>query len=141
MVLMFTVPIQAGQIPGVIYALITNLVLSAGLYTFIATPFAAVMTVRSRSLSERGSIGLFRAVANYGAGMLISILTIPVTNMLGGTQSAWIKYGVVLGVLVFVLFAICCHNGRKAKFACDYEEEETEELLKKRKSRFLSKKQ
>lgn len=67
MVLMFTVPIQAGQIPGVIYALITNLVLSAGLYTFIATPFAAVMTVRSRSLSERGSIGLFRAVANYGA--------------------------------------------------------------------------
>lgn len=53
MVLMFTVPIQAGQIPGVIYALITNLVLSAGLYTFIATPFAAVMTVRSRSLSER----------------------------------------------------------------------------------------
>lgn len=123
MVLMFTVPIQAGQIPGVIYALITNLVLSAGLYTFIATPFSAVMTVRSRSLSERGSIGLFRAVANYGAGMLISILTIPVTNMLGGTQSAWIKYGVVLGVLVFVLFAICCHNGRKAKFACDYEEE------------------
>ena len=141
MVLMFTVPIQAGQIPGVIYALITNLVLSAGLYTFIATPFAAVMTVRSRSLSERGSIGLFRAVANYGAGMLISILTIPVTNMLGGTQSAWIKYGVVLGVLVFVLFAICCHNGRKAKFACDYEEEETEGAAEEEEEPVPSKKQ
>ncbi|MBM6802800.1 MFS transporter [Mediterraneibacter glycyrrhizinilyticus] len=125
-VLMFTVPIQAGQIPGVIYALVTNLILSAGLYTFIATPFAAVMTVRTRSLSERGSIGLFRAIANYGAGMLISILTIPVTNMLGGTQSAWIKYGVVLAVLVFVLFAVCCRNGMKSKFACDYEEEETD---------------
>lgn len=35
----------------------------------------------------------------------------------------------VLGVLVFVLFAICCHNGRKAKFACDYEEEETEGVV------------
>ena len=126
MILMFTVPIQAGQIPGVIYALVTNLILSAGLYTFIATPFAAVMTVRTRSLSERGSIGLFRAVANYGAGMLISILTIPVTNMLGGTQSAWIKYGVVLAVLVLVLFAICCRNGMKSKFACDYEEEEAD---------------
>lgn len=123
MVLMFTVPIQAGQTAGVIYALVTNLVLSAGLYTFIATPFTAVMTVRTRSLSERGSIGLFRAVANYGAGMFISILTIPVTNMLGGTQSAWIKYGVVLAVLIFVLFSLCCYNGRKAKFACDYEEE------------------
>ena len=126
MILMFTVPIQAGQIPGVIYALVTNLILSAGLYTFIATPFAAVMTVRTRSLSERGSIGLFRAVANYGAGMLISILTIPVTNMLGGTQSAWIKYGVVLAVLVLVLFAICGRNGLKSKFACDYEENEAE---------------
>ena len=114
MVLMFTVPIQAGQIPGVIYALITNLVLSAGLYTFIATPFSAVMTVRSRSLSERGSIGLFRAVANYGAGMLISILTIPVTNMLGGTQVAWIKYGAVIALIVLLSLLICYANGSKA---------------------------
>lgn len=120
MILMFTVPIQAGQIPAVIYALVTNLILSAGLYTFIATPFAAVMTVRTHSLSERGSMGLFRAIGNYGAGMLISILTIPVTNMLGGTQSAWIKYGTVLAVLVLILFVICYRNGRKAKFACDY---------------------
>lgn len=124
MVLMFTVP--KNQMAGIIYALVTNLILSAGLYTFIATPFSAVMTVRSRSLSERGSIGLFRAVGNYGAGMLISILTIPVTNMLGGTQSAWIKYGVVLGVLVMILFTICWRNGKKAKFACDYEDEESE---------------
>lgn len=124
MVLMFTVP--KNQMAGIIYALVTNLILSSGLYTFIATPLGAVMAVRSRSLSERGSIGLFRAAANYGAGMLISILTIPVTNMLGGTQSAWIKYGVVLGVLVMVLFVICWRNGTKAKFACDYEDEEME---------------
>lgn len=126
MVLMFTVPIQAGQIPAVIYALVTNLLLSAVLYTFIATPFAAVMVVRTRSLSERGSMGLFRAVGNYGAGMLISILTIPVTNMLGGTQSAWIKYGVILGLMVLLLFAVCWNNGRKAKFACDYTEDTAE---------------
>ena len=86
--LMFTVPIQAGQIPAVIYALITNLLLSAVLYTFIATPFSAIMVVRTRSLAERGSMGLIRAVGNYGAGMIIAILTVPVTSMLGGTQSA-----------------------------------------------------
>lgn len=121
-VLMFCVP--KGQLAGAVYALVTNLILSAGLSTFIATPFSAVMTVRTRSLSERGSIGLFRAVGNYSAGMLIAILTIPVTNMLGGTQSAWIKYGVVIGVLVALLLTICWRNGKKAKFACDYEEEE-----------------
>ena len=121
--LMFTVPIQAGQIPAVIYALITNLLLSAVLYTFIATPFSAIMVVRTRSLAERGSMGLIRAVGNYGAGMIIAILTVPVTSMLGGTQSAWIKYGVVLALAVLLLFGICWNNNRKAKYACDYQDD------------------
>lgn len=127
MVMMFTVPIQAGQIPALIYALITNLLLTAVIYTMIATPFGAVMVVRTNSQSERGSMGVFRAVGNYGAGMIISIATIPVTNMLGGTQSAWIKYGAVLGIAVLLLFLICYNNGRKAVFASDMEGDIKEE--------------
>lgn len=127
MVMMFTVPIQAGQTPALIYALITNLLLTAVIYTMIATPFSAVMVVRTNSQSERGSMGIFRAVGNYGAGMIVAIATIPVTNMLGGTQSAWIKYGVVLGAAVLLLFLICYNNGRKAVFASDIGEEIKEE--------------
>ncbi len=129
MVMMFTVPIQAGQTPALIYALITNLLLTAVIYTMIATPFSAVMVVRTNSQSERGSMGVFRAVGNYGAGMVIAIATIPVTNMLGGTQSAWIKYGVVLGIAVLLLFLICYNNGRKAVFASDMGEEIKEEAV------------
>lgn len=121
MFLIFTVPIQAGQVPALIYALVTNLLLTAVIYTMIATPFAAVMVVRTNSQSERGSMGVFRAVGQYGAGMIISIMTIPVTNMLGGTQNAWIKYGAVLAVLLLLLFLICWNNGRKAVFAADVE--------------------
>ena len=106
MILMFTVPVQVGQIPALAYVLITNLLLTAVIYTMIATPFSAVMVVRTNSQSERGSMGVFRAVGNYGAGMIISIATIPVTNILGGTQSAWIKYGAVLALLVLLLSLI-----------------------------------
>ena len=127
MVMMFTVPIQAGQTPALIYALITNILLTAVIYTMIATPFSAVMVVRTNSQSERGSMGIFRAVGNYGAGMVIAIATIPVTNMLGGTQSAWIKYGVILGAAVLLLFMICYNNGRKAVFASDIGDEIHEE--------------
>ena len=123
MVMMFTVPIQAGQTPALIYALITNVLLTAVIYTMIATPFSAVMVVRTNSQSERGSMGIFRAVGNYGAGMVVAIATIPVTNMLGGTQSAWIKYGVILGAAVLLLFLICYNNGRKAVFASDIGDE------------------
>ncbi len=116
MVLMFTIPSTAATGAQIAYALVTNLLLTAVIYTMIATPFSAVMVVRTKSQSERGSMGVFRAVGNYGAGMIVSIATIPVTNLLGGTQRAWIKYGVILGAAVLLLFLICYNNGRKAKF-------------------------
>lgn len=126
-VMMFTVPIQAGQTAALIYVLVTNLLLTAVIYTMIATPFGAVMIVRTNSLSERSSMGLFRAVGNYGAGMVVAIATIPVTNILGGTQIAWIKYGVVIAAAILLLFLLCYNNGRKAKFASDYQQEESAE--------------
>lgn len=116
MVLMFTMPSSAATGVQIAYALVTNLLLTAVIYTMIATPFSAVMVVRTKSQSERGSMGVFRAVGNYGAGMIVAIATIPVTNLLGGTQSAWIKYGAILGAAVLLLFLICYNNGRKAKF-------------------------
>ena len=95
--LMFTVP--KGQTIGMIYVLVTNVLLTAVIYTMIATPFGAVMVVRTNSQVERSNMGIFRAVGNYGAGMIISIIIIPVTNMLGGTQSAWIKVAVVFSLI------------------------------------------
>lgn len=113
-ILLFTVPIQAGQIVGLAYVLITNILMTAVVYTMIATPFAAAMIVRTESQSERESMGVFRAVGNYGAGMVIAIMTIPVTNILGGTQTAWIKYGTVLAFATLLFLLICYNNGRKA---------------------------
>ncbi len=121
--LMFMIPTGAATGMQVAYALITNLLLTAVIYTMIATPFSAVMVVRTKSQSERGSMGVFRAAGNYGAGMLISILTIPLTNMLGGTQSAWIKYGVILGAAVLLLFLICWLKGHNAPFTREAESE------------------
>lgn len=118
-ILMFTVPIQAGQIPALIYVMVTNILLTAVCGTLIGTPFSAVMVVRTNSQSERENMGVFRAVGSYGAGMMIAIATIPVTNILGGTQNAWIKYGVVIALLVLLLLLICYNNGRKAEFVED----------------------
>lgn len=44
-------------------------------------------------------MGIFRAAFGYIAGMVIAILLIPITNMLGGTQSAWIKVAVVFSLI------------------------------------------
>lgn len=44
--------------------------------------------------------------------MVIVLSIIPVTNLLGGTQEAWIKYGVAVGLVVMLTLLICW---RKAK--------------------------
>lgn len=75
-VLIFTVPIGAGQLPAVLYALVTNLLITAVIYTMIATPFSATMIVRTQSQQERGKMGIYRAVGNYVSGMVIAIATI-----------------------------------------------------------------
>ena len=121
--LLFMIPANAATGVQVAYALITNLLLTAVIYTMIATPFAAVMVVRTKSNSERSSMGIFRAVGNYGAGMIVAIATVPVTNLLGGTQSAWIKYGVVLALFILLLFLICWRNDHKAAFTREEESE------------------
>ena len=74
-VLIFTVPIGAGQLPAVLYALVTNLLITAVIYTMIATPFSATMIVRTQSQQERGKMGIYRAVGNYVSGMVIAIAT------------------------------------------------------------------
>ena len=90
------------------------LLITAVIYTMIATPFAATMIVRTRSQQERGNMGILRAVGSYASGMVIAIATIPVTNMLGGTQAAWIKYGAVIALIVLLSLLICYANGSKA---------------------------
>lgn len=119
-VLMFTVPKQ--NMLGLVYVLVTNLLLTAVLYSALGCPFGAVMIVKTRSQRERSSMGLTRAIANYSSGMIVAIATIPVTNLLGGTQTAWIKYGVILALIVLLVFFACYSIGKSSKFAEDFEE-------------------
>lgn len=101
-VMMFTVPKNAGSGFQRGYVLVTNILLSAVVYTAIAIPYGALMAVRTASSEERGKMGTFRAAFGYIAGMFIAILLVPVTNMLGGDQAAWIKLAVILAVISFV---------------------------------------
>lgn len=97
-ILMFTVP-QVSEPIQMAYVLITNILISAVIYTAVAIPYGAIMAVRTESAQERGTMGIFRTIFGYLIGMVIAVLLIPITNMLGGNQAAWIKVAVVFGVL------------------------------------------
>ncbi len=98
-ILLFTVPKNAGSGLQTAYVLLTNILITAVVYTAVAIPYGALMTLRTKSSEERGKMGVFRAAFGYIAGMVIAILLIPITNALGGTQAAWIKVAVVFGLI------------------------------------------
>lgn len=98
-ILLFTVPADASATLKNVYALITVTFASAIIYTAIAIPYGSLMAIRTKSQEERGKMGISRSIFGYIIGMIIAIILIPLTNMLGGDQSAWIKVAVVLGIL------------------------------------------
>lgn len=130
-VLMFTVPISLGQGVAGLYALLTNILLTAVIVTAISTPYAALQVVRTKSQEERGIMGTFRSMGGYFAGMVITIAIIPVTNLLGGDQAAWIKFGVMAGAFVILFLSICYFSTRKAKWSDETVESEHIQLDKK----------
>ena len=129
-IMLFTVPKNA---PGGLqmgYVLITNILLSAVVYTAVAIPYGAIMAIRTESVEERGRLGIVRTVFGYVIGMIIAILLIPITNMLGGDQGAWIKVSVVFAVLSAASLFILYKTSREtSKTAAEEEPQDTEEKV------------
>ena len=97
-VLLFTVPASMGAF-RYIYALITSVFASAIVYTAIAVSYYTMMSYKTKSSEEKGKMGTWRAAVGYAIGVACGIGLIPITVALGDDQAAWIKFGVILGVL------------------------------------------
>lgn len=106
MILMFTVPANVSTPIQIIYMFITNFLFTAVIYTVICVPYQAISIVRTNSQEERANIGTWRVAAGYVSGMIIAVLIIPITNMLGGDQKAWIMFSAVLAVISALLLFV-----------------------------------
>ena len=121
-ILMFTVPHAASGVQ-MAYVLITNILISAVIYTAIAIPYGSIMAVRTESVEERGKMGIARTVFGYLIGMIIAVLLIPITNMLGpngvADQAAWIKvavgFAILSGLSLLILYRSSKENAEVQK--------------------------
>lgn len=123
-VLLFTVPSNISSGMQMAYMFITNFLLTAVIYTAICIPYSSLQVVRTASQQERGNMGTWRAGAGYVAGMVIAVAIIPITNMLGGDQAAWIKFSVVLAVLAAVCLLITWKTSKETNPVMESTEEQ-----------------
>ncbi len=114
--LLFTVP-QGNSTLQIVYMLVTNLLMTSAVYTAIAIPYGSLMVVRTNSTEERGKMGVYRALAGYVPGMAIVLAVIPVTNALGGTQSAWVKFAAIMALIVLLCLLFCYKKSKETATA------------------------
>lgn len=127
MVLQFTMPASASDPVKMVYLFVTNFLLTAIIYTAIAIPYTALQVVRTNSQEERGKMGIWRSGAGYISGMIIAIGVIPITNMLGGDQAAWIKFSIVFALLLVLAFLICWKRAKECAVDASGEDVKTTE--------------
>ncbi|MDD3361611.1 MAG: glycoside-pentoside-hexuronide (GPH):cation symporter [Hespellia sp.] len=129
-IMMFTVPKGMSSGLQMAYVLITNILITAVIYTAVAIPYTSLMSMRTESVDERGKMGIVRAVFGYIIGMILAILLIPITNMLGGTQSAWIKLAVIFALIAALSLLILYKTSKETTGATiSDEQKEIEEKL------------
>ena len=96
---LFTIPANASEAVRIGYAFITKLLATSVVFTMLAIPYGCMMALRTRSTEERSKMGIGRAICGFLVGMFIAIGLIPMTNLLGGNQRAWIIVVTVLGII------------------------------------------
>lgn len=128
-VMLFTIPTSFSDTGKLIYMAVTNLLLTAVVYTAIAIPFTSLMVVRTNSQEERGVMGIWRAAAGYVSGMIIAIAVIPITNALGGNQAAWIKFSVGVAIVVLLAILICYTKAKERAVETGAKELETADVI------------
>ena len=101
------------------------------IYTIICVPYQAIMVVRTNSQEERCEDGNMACSGRLCIRNDHRVMIIPITNMLGGDQKAWIMFSaglaVVSAILLFVTYKTskeyACEDGQEAAAAPEPEEE------------------
>lgn len=112
LMLMFTVPTAFGDNVSGFYIFLTNFLLISVITSFIGTPYSSLQVIRTSDQAERSKMGLYRSLASYVTGMVVTISIIPLTNLMGGDAAAWRKFGFVASCLVALFLAVCYFTTR-----------------------------
>lgn len=126
-IMLFTVPTGFSSGLQTFYMLVVNILLNSIVFVAIEIPYNSLMVVRTEDQLERGKMGTFRAGAGIISGMLISIGIIPITNMLGGDQAAWITFAAVLAPIAALLLFFCYKTSKEVVSEIPMESETLEE--------------
>ena len=98
-----------------IYVAITYNLVSTFLYTMINIPYGALNSLITRDQDQRMIINIFRMFMAQVGQLVISGITLPFVNAIGGSQhqKSWIIVSVIYGVIAAITFIFCFSNTKE----------------------------
>lgn len=111
LILIFTVP-DASPVWTLVYITVTYNVLVL-LFTGVVIPYGTLNTRMTRDFQERSKLNVTRMFAATAGILLVTVLTIPLVDALGGGQPAWIATFVVFGIIATALFMATFKNTKE----------------------------
>lgn len=123
-ILLFTVPADASTTFKNIYVFLAITFATAIVYTALVIPYGSLMSLRTKSSDERGKMGVSRAIFGYIIGIIIAIILVPITNLLGGDQKAWIIVAIVLAVVSSISLYLAFLSSKETNDGSSQEEVE-----------------
>ena len=111
LIVIFTVPDVS---PGwtLVYIAVTYNVLVL-LFTGVVIPYGTLNTRMTRDFQERSKLNVTRMFAATAGILLVTVLTIPLVDALGGEQAGWIATFVIFGIIATALFLVTFKNTRE----------------------------
>lgn len=113
--LMMLVPAGWSDVGKYVYIFISYNITTTFLYTAINIPYGALNSLMTRDQAERQSINIFRMVMAQFGSLIISGLTLPLVNAVGGStnQRSWVIVAAIYGAMAAGLFLLCFYKTKE----------------------------
>ena len=106
-VALFCLPPQATGIAQALYIFVTYNLCTTVVYTALNLPYASMAPLMTRDENDLAKINLFRMSMSPIGNLIVSAVTLPLINRMGGDQAAWIKVTLVYAVVAMILLLWC----------------------------------
>lgn len=111
LVFVFTVP-DVSSTWQLVYIAITYNVLIL-VFTAVVIPYGTLNTRMTRNFQQRSALNVTRMFGATTGVLLVTVLTIPMVEALGGGQGAWIIVFLIFGTVACTLFLLTYVNTRE----------------------------
>lgn len=105
--LLMVIPSSLGERGMFIYALITNIFASAIVATAINVPLSCLLVFSTNRTEDRTRMTVRQSICQTVIGALLTVGLVPLTNIFGGTQTAWIIVAMGFAGIAFIGMLTC----------------------------------